>query len=93
MKRTILFTLCLLAAFTVAAQESQSYRFTLEDCLRFAFANSYERQSMVLTGQSLEATYEQSKQQRLPSLSASYGQNISNNDQGWGTSGNVSLGT
>mgnify|MGYP002624598983 FL=1 len=75
------------------AQESSSYRFSLEDCLRFAFANSYDRKSMQLTGQSLETTYEQSKQQRLPSLSASVGQNFSNNENGWSTSGNVGVGS
>ena len=57
-------------ALSGMAQEQQSYRFTLEDCLRFAMANSYERKSMELTGKSLETSYEQSKQQRLPSLSA-----------------------
>ena len=75
------------------AQENQSYRFSLEDCLRFAVANSYERKSMELTGKSLETTYEQSKQQRLPNLSASVGQNLSNNENGWSTSGNVGVGS
>lgn len=89
----IIFTITLLMACSMMAQESQSYQFTLEDCLRYAFANSYERQSMALNAQSLEATYQQSKEQRLPNLSASYGQNISNNDQGWSSSGNVSLGS
>ena len=80
-------------AFSGMAQEQQSYRFTLEDCLRFAMANSYERKSMELTGKSLETSYEQSKQQRLPSLSASVGQNISNNENGWSTSGSVGVGS
>ena len=75
------------------SQEQHSYRFSLEDCLRFAVANSYERQSMELTGQSLETTYEQSKQQRLPSVSASMGENFSNNSQGWSVSGNVGIGS
>lgn len=75
------------------AQESAAYQFTFEDCIRFAFANSYERKSMQLTGKSLEATYEQSKLQRLPNLSASFGQNISNNENGWSSSGNVGVGT
>lgn len=78
---------------TLLAQESASYQFTFEDCIRFAFANSYERKSMQLTGKSLEATYEQSKLQRLPNLSASFGQNISNNENGWSSSGNVGVGT
>ena len=75
------------------AQEQHSYRFSLEDCLRYAFSNSYERKSMELTGQSLETTYEQSKQQRLPNVSASVGQNFSNNENGWSTSGSVGVGS
>lgn len=93
MKKIIAFTFVLLMACSMMAQEHNSYQFTLEDCLRFAFANSYERQSMALTGKSLETTYEQSKQQRLPSLSASYGQNISNNENGWSSSGNIGVGS
>jgi len=61
--------------------------------LRYAVANSNERKSMELTGQSLETTYEQSKKQRLPNLSASMGQNFSNNENGWSTSGNVGVGS
>ena len=61
--------------------------------MRFALANSYERKTMELTGKSLETSYEQSKQQRLPSLSASVGQNFSNNENGWSTSGNVGVGS
>ena len=88
--------LSLLLAFLLlpaVAQESHAYRFTLSDCLRFAQANSNERKSMELTGESLQTTYEQSKQQRLPNLSASVGQNFSNNENGWSTSGNVGVGT
>ena len=76
-KRVITSILMFLLLLPVIAQENQSYRFTLEDCLRFAVANSYERKSMELTGESLEASYEQSKQQRLPNLSASFGENFS----------------
>ena len=94
MKRhIIILTLLLLVVGTLSAQESASYLFTLEDCIRFAFSNSLERKSMELTGESLEATYQQSKQQRLPNLSASVGQNFSNNANGWSTSGNVGVGS
>ena len=92
-KKIFLSIFLVFLAFSGIAQEHQSYRFTLEDCLRFAFANSYERKTMELTGESLEASYEQSKQQRLPSLSASVGQNLSNNENGWSTSGNVGVGS
>ncbi len=94
MKRHItILTLLLLVFGTLSAQESASYKFTLEDCIRFAFSNSLERKSMQLTGESLETSYQQSKQQRLPNLSASVGQNISNNENGWSTSGNVGVGS
>lgn len=93
MKKIIIVTLTLFMVCPLIAQEHNSYQFTLEDCLHYAFANSYERQSMALNAQSLEATYEQAKQQRLPSLSASVGQNISNNDNGWSTSGSIGIGS
>lgn len=93
MKRFTLFTFCLLMASTLWAQQSNTYQFSLEDCLRYAFANSLERKSMALTGKTLETSYEQSKLQRLPSLSASAGQNISNNANGWSSSGNVGVGS
>lgn len=93
MKRIILITFAFLGACSLLAQENRSYQFTLEDCIRFAHANSYERQSMELTGKSLETSYEQSKLLRLPSLSASAGQNISNNANGWSSSGNLSVGS
>lgn len=93
MKRIIILIFTLLASCYLMAQESNSYQFTLEDCLRYAFANSYERQSMALTGKSLEVSYQQSKQQRLPSLNASASQNISNNENGWSSSGNVGIGS
>lgn len=93
LKKALLAIALALLMLPTFAQEASSYRFTLEDCLRFALANSYERKSMELTGKSLETTYEQSKQQRLPNLSASVGQNFSNNENGWSTSGNVGVGS
>ena len=92
-RRINILALLFIMVCSVAGQESHSYRFSLEDCLRYAVANSYERKSMELTGKSLETTYEQSKQQRLPNLSASVGQNLSNNEEGWSTSGSVGVGS
>ena len=93
MKKIIAFSFAFLMACSLNAQESHTYQFTLEDCLRYAFANSYERKSMELTGESLEASYEQSKMQRLPSVSASASQNINNNANGWSSSGNLGVGS
>lgn len=77
----------------VSAQEPKFYQFSLEDCLRFAFANSNDRKSMELTGESLKVTYDQSKKQWLPNLNASVGENFSNNENGWSVSGNVGVGS
>ena len=93
MKKVLTSVMLLLLAVFAFAQESKSYRFSLDDCLRYAVANSYERKSMELTGKSLETTYEQSKQQRLPNVSASFGENFSNNTNGWSVSGNVGVGS
>ena len=93
MKRVLLFVSCLLMALTAMAQEPKAYQFSLEDCLRFAFANSNERKAMALTGESLQVTYDQSKKQWLPNLSGSVGENFSNNANGWSASGNVGVGS
>ena len=92
-RRVTILSFFFLLSYTIIAQEKQSYCFSLEDCFRFAVANSYERKSMELTSRSLKTTYEQSKRQRLPNLSASVGQNLSNNESGWSTSGNVGVGS
>ena len=93
MKKVAFCLFCLLLMVPAVAQEHKAYQFSLEDCLRFAFANSNERKSMELSGESLQATYEQSKKQWVPNLSASVGENFSNNSQGWSTSGNVGVGS
>jgi outer membrane protein len=93
MKRALFFLFCLLLMVPAVAQEHKAYQFSLEDCLRFAFSNSNERKSMELTGESLQATYEQSKRQWVPNLSASVGENFTNNANGWSTSGNVGVGS
>jgi len=93
MKRVLTIVLFLLAFFSLKAQKTRAYQFTFEDCMRFAVANSNERKSMELSHQSLETTYEQSKQLRLPNLSASFGENFNNNANGWGVSGNVGVGS
>jgi len=88
-----LFTALVITQTSFAQQnESRLYQFSLEDCLRFAFANSYERKNMELNTASQQITYEQSKQQRLPSVSASASENFSNSKSGSSLSGNVGIG-
>jgi len=68
------------------AISSQTYHFTLEDCLDYAFWNNYNRQTMLLTEQSREAGYQQSKMERLPNVSGSLSEgwsNSKNNSSVW----------
>ncbi|MBR6437876.1 MAG: TolC family protein [Bacteroidales bacterium] len=101
MKNSLKLVFLLALAFltmtqTIVAQEAdyegKNYQFSLEDCLRFAFSNSYDRKSMELSAESQEVTYEQSKQSRLPSVSASASETYSNNKNGSNYSGNLGLG-
>ena len=99
MKKIIKSIILVLAAIILVqpafAQEEttpKAYRFSLEDCLRFAFANSYDRQSMELNTASQEVSYKQSKESRMPSVSASASETLSNNDSGSSFSGNASIG-
>ena len=82
-----LFAGCLLLlSFHMPARESvkPDYRFSLEQCITYAFANSYTRQSMKLSEESAKEVYDLSKYQRYPSLSATLSEGL---DHGTGTSG------
>ena len=92
MKRYLIFAFVFFCG-SLFAQETKSYQFSLEDCIRFAFANSNDRKSMELSSEAQQVSYEQSKLQRLPNLSASVGENFSNNANGWSASGNIGLGS
>ena len=70
----------------------KNYQFSLEDCLRFAFANSYERKNMELSSESQQVSYEQSKQSKLPSVSASASETYTHNSNGSSVTGNVGIG-
>lgn len=54
-------------------------RFTLEDCLNYAFSNNYNRESILLTSKARNDLYEQSKKERLPDLSASVSETFGHN--------------
>lgn len=88
--RFILFFMML--PFAIYAQnDNVPLKFTLEQCLDYAFGNSYERQSMELSNKSQQLSYQQSKEQRLPSVNASIGENFSNNNSGHYLSGNLGI--
>ena len=90
MKKIILFVF-IVSSFALRAQDSVPLKFTLEECLQYAFSNSYDRQSMELSNKSQQLAYEQSKEQRLPSVNASLNESFSNNNNGSTISGNVGL--
>ena len=91
MKKIFLFVFVFLSFLAKAQNDTVSLRFTLEECLEYAFSNSYNRQSMELSNKSQQLAYEQSKEQRMPSVSASFSESFSNGNYGSTISGNVGL--
>lgn len=88
------FIILMLSAFMLRGQnDSLSVVFTLNDCLDYAFSNSYERKQLELTNRSHVLSYEQSKQERLPNVSASISENFSNDNTASTFSGNVGINT
>ena len=91
MKKIFLFVFVFLSFLAKAQNDTVSLRFTLEECLEYAFSNSYNRQSMELSNKSQQLAYEQSKEQRMPSVSASFSESFSNGNYGSTISGNIGL--
>jgi Outer membrane protein len=91
MKKLFLVVLVLSIGLGAQAQEKKAHQFTLEDCLRYAFANNYDRKSMELSTESQKITYEQSKLQRMPNLNASAGESLLNGENGASASGNIGV--
>jgi len=78
MRRLLICCLLFCSLNYIAAQDSikPDYRFSLEDCITYAFANSYTRQSMKLSEQSTKEVYDLSKYLRYPNLSASLSEGL-----------------
>ncbi|MDL2283523.1 TolC family protein, partial [Odoribacter sp. OttesenSCG-928-G04] len=73
-------------------------KMSLENCLDYAFQNNYSRQSIKLNETAKEDLYDQSKMERLPSLSASLSENLSHTkgnsaswDGSYGLNANMTL--
>lgn len=64
---------------TRSSEVDKVLRLTLEDCLNYAFNNNYNRESTKLTEEARSDSYEQSKKERLPDLSASVGETFGYN--------------
>jgi len=78
MKQLFICCIFLLSFNYIVAQDTVKvdYRFSLEDCITYAFSNSYTRQSMKLSEQSAKEVYNLSKYQRYPNLSASLSEGV-----------------
>ncbi len=82
MFKKVSFVCCvLLICLNVNAQTDtltpKDFTFTLEECLNYALNNSYNRKSYELSEQSAEESYNQSKNNRFPSVSASASESMS----------------
>lgn len=98
MKRYLLILMVLLSGelFAQAAVDdgnnvADTVVFTLDDCLRYAVSNNYERQTMELSHKSQEMSLEQTKKQRLPSVSMSVSEGYSHNTKGGAMSGSAGI--
>ena len=91
MKKRLILFLVLMPLAISAQNDTLPLMFTLEECIEYAFSNSYERQSMELSNKSKQLSYKNSKEQRLPSVNASLSESFSNNTNGSNFSGNVGL--
>jgi len=99
--RRLLICCVFFSAFNyIAAQDSTKtdYRFSLEDCITYAFANNYTRQSMKLSERSKKEVYDLSKYLRYPNLSASLSEGLNHSQKSaanwngnYGLNSNVTL--
>lgn len=76
----IMLTLGAMAVTGASAQQTGggAYRFSLEECLKYAMGNNLTRRSMELSVRSAEITLDQSKLERLPNLSGSASESVGN---------------
>ena len=79
-------------AFAQPSVRTDSVRLTLEDCLLYASGYNYARQSVVLNEASREASLDQSRQERLPGVTAGVSENFSHTEtSGTNWSGNYDV--
>jgi Outer membrane protein len=95
MKRIVGAYLFILSLFPLLCHaQEDTIRFSLEDCLEYAFGNSYTRKSMLLGEELKEETYNQSKLERLPGFDASLSEGWSHSKQeGTGFTGSLGVST
>ncbi|MDR0419155.1 MAG: TolC family protein [Prevotellaceae bacterium] len=94
MKQFYIILAMLFVAVPMQARDTVVHKFTFEDCLDYAFDNSYNRQILKLNEDAKKNLYEQSKYERLPNLNASLSEGFSNSDaKSFSWSGSYDLST
>ncbi|MCC8146485.1 MAG: TolC family protein [Bacteroidales bacterium] len=101
MKKIILGLLLSLTTLQIFPQipsfdsdSTQAIYFSLDDCLQYAFGNSFSRKNMLLNESVREEVYKQSKLERLPNLSASLNENWNHGENtGSSLNGNYGIST
>ncbi|MCK9292199.1 MAG: TolC family protein [Bacteroidales bacterium] len=97
MKKVLLYQLTLFFyVFSASAQNKSqdSLKLSLEECIELVFKNNHNRQSIVLNELSAQESYNQSKLELLPNLSATIGESYSQSKgSGIDWSGNYGLNT
>lgn len=92
--KKILLLLSLLPLF-LFAQQGDTIRFTLSQCVQYAFSNSYDRRTMELNESQQRESLRGAKLQYGPSISASIGENLNHqgsSDVRFGGSVNLNAG-
>lgn len=92
MKKIVVVITVLMIGLTAAAQDT--IVFTLDDCIRYAQSNSYDRKAMELNNKMLAESLRGAKLNYAPSISASIGENMSHrgSEEGVSFSGNAQIG-
>ncbi len=94
MKKYLLWIAAVLFPVALVAQDAPaSYRFTLEECLQYALDKNYNRQSLKLTEESRDVAYQQSKDERLPGVSASLSESYNNSKKSTSANGTTTGGS
>ncbi|MBQ3689186.1 MAG: TolC family protein [Bacteroidales bacterium] len=81
-KKIAMFCVLALSPVLMYSQQTDTlssgeFEFTLEQCLQYAFDNSYSRKVNLLNEESSEAVYQQSRNNRYPSVNASANETMS----------------
>ncbi len=90
-KFLLLSLICVFVGSVNAQQLQKTNQFTLEQCLEYAFNNSYTQKTKQLTEVAKNTIYKQSKLNVLPSVSASLSESFGNSSTTSAFSGNYSI--